>query len=186
MKRDLYKLRSDNHECVICVGKLPEGHTKKKCTRCLAAAARYKKKTRDKHRARQEREYRSSVWYKRCLYRARKTDEVKNRVEEGPYMTEARLKTLRILQLNKCYYCDRSLQVENRRAPDGLTIERLSNARPHSKANCVLCCHHCNVSRVGDHIDDDIHQAYYSILRKFEQDPVIYKRFLDLMAEARD
>ena len=182
MRKDLYKKRSDSKLCVTCATPLEAECTKKKCDKCLKSARDYKKKTRDDKRAEQERKYRSSVWFKRCLYRARKADSDRDRSEEGPYMSAERLQTLRILQLNKCFYCDKELQIENRRAQDGLTIERLSNDRPHSMANCVLCCHTCNTKRLSNHHDIGIQDAYHTIIKKFEADPVVYQRFLKLMA----
>ena len=183
MRKELYEKRTSEHLCVCCTVKLDEGCTRRKCDKCLKKARDYKKKTRDAKRAEQERKYRSSVWFKRCLYRAKQTDEDKDRTEEGPYMSPERLQTLRILQLNKCFYCEKKLQTENRRAPDGLTIERLSNKRPHTLGNCVLCCHQCNVRRISNHHDIGIHDAYYEIIKKFEKDPVVYQRFLKLMEE---
>jgi hypothetical protein len=181
MRKELYQGRVSKGLCVDCAVKLEEGCTKKKCAKCLKVAREYKRKTRDSDRAEQERKYRSGVWFKRCLYRARQADNTKDRTEEGPYMTSERLQTLRILQLNKCFYCDEKLQIENRRDPNGLTIERLSNDRPHSLANCVLCCHTCNIRRLSNHHEIGIHDAYYTIIQKFEKDPVVYKKFLKLM-----
>jgi hypothetical protein len=184
MRKELYQRRSKSGLCVTCATPLEQNHNTKKCSNCLKTARDYKKKTRDARRAEQERKYRSSVWFKRCLYRARKNDVSHDRVEEGPYMTPERLQTLRVLQLNKCFYCDKDLQIDNRRAPDGLTIERLSNDRPHSMANCVLCCHQCNTRRVSNHHTIDIHNAYYTILRKFEENKEIYSKFLQLIPTA--
>jgi hypothetical protein len=181
MRKELYTRRCEDHLCVYCATALGEGYTKKKCEKCLKVSSDYKKKTRSQVRAAQERVYRSSVWFKRCLYRARTTDALKERTEEGSYMTPKRLQTLRVLQLNKCFYCEKALQVDNRRSKNGLTVERLSNNKKHSLHNCVICCHNCNVRRLSNYHDIDIRDAYFTIIKKFEQHPVIYPKFLKLM-----
>ena len=48
----------------------------------------------------------------------------------------------------ECYYCKIQMQLVN--FDDTLcTIERLDNRIGHTKANCVLACRKCNVSKVG-------------------------------------
>ena len=48
-----------------------------------------------------------------------------------------------------CYYCKKILQLVT--YDDSLcTIERLDNNIGHTKANCVLACRKCNLSRVGE------------------------------------
>ena len=43
-----------------------------------------------------------------------------------------------------CHYCKVLMQYENCQLPNGMTIERLKNPKPHLKDNCVLACHRCN------------------------------------------
>ena len=65
----------------------------------------------------------------------------------GNYITSARLKFLFKLQKNECIYCRSTMQVLNRMAPSGMTIERIFNDLPHTLHNCFLACHSCNCRR---------------------------------------
>ena len=181
MRKELYQKRVSNRQCVNCAKALSEGCTTKKCSCCLEAHREYKRKTRSIARAQQEREYRASVWFKRCLYKSKNADKAADRSEDGTYMTTKRLRTLRVLQGNECFYCQKKLQVKNRQKHDGLTIERLNNTRPHMLSNCVLCCHRCNASRVSNHHTIDINAAYNTILERFENNDVLFNKFLALM-----
>lgn len=53
---------------------------------------------------------------------------------------------------DKCYYCKCDLQYiiyQNNLA----TIERIDNSIGHIKSNVVIACHHCNLSRVGNKLN---------------------------------
>ena len=50
----------------------------------------------------------------------------------------------RELQDNRCYYCDRKMQIKRRNTFDGLQAERLTESLGHLKSTCVLACGNCN------------------------------------------
>ena len=109
---------------------------------------KYKLKNREKI-IKQGIEYRKKAWATRIVSHSRLADKRKNRTSNEPYITKECVLKLRDQQNNKCFHCNILMQTDKRKNPDGLTIERLDNSLPHIKRNCVLACHHCNVSRVS-------------------------------------
>ena len=69
--------------------------------------------------------------------------------KEEEYITGADIIALRDELHNQCKYCYIPLQIDNMKAHDGLTIERLDNSKAHVKGNCTLACHRCNCMNVG-------------------------------------
>ena len=65
-------------------------------------------------------------------------------VDDPDYITGEWVLEQRELQGNRCYYCDRLMQVERRTAYDGLQVERLTESLPHLQSICVLACGDCN------------------------------------------
>ena len=71
------------------------------------------------------------------------------------FITEQFLEQARVSQLNRCASCSIDMQVYNRKLPSGLTIQRKNNGVGHSKSNCCLMCHRCNVRRVESGLNKD-------------------------------
>ena len=89
--------------------------------------------------------YQAIRWAHRAIVHSRISDvNAKRAFEPHEYITPERLHFLRRLQESKCVYCRTVMQTENRRRPNGLTIERVNNGVAHLKTNVVLCCSHCN------------------------------------------
>ena len=164
---DLYRERSTNNQCTRCGIKHSANWNLKKCPTCRASESKYRKETRDDRRKNQERDYQRKNWPNRCLYLSKNADRRKDRTSDEPYITPQRLVTLRILQDNKCYYCDTELQVQNRKKPDGLTIERINNSKPHTISNVILCCHRCNCKKLSNKITTSTFEIFYKICNKF-------------------
>jgi hypothetical protein len=74
------------------------------------------------------------------------------------------------------------MQVLNRKKSDGLTIERLNNAEPHTTKNCILCCNRCNCRRLSDKHNIDIADAFDLIFERFEKSNV-FPKFLKLFEQ---
>ena len=87
-------------------------------------------------------------WQLTIVRGSKRADYLKNRTSKDEYITPDFLERLRKVMRSKCLYCRCLMQVKDRSLPDGLTIQRLDNALPHSKKNCTLACHKCNVQRV--------------------------------------
>ena len=87
-------------------------------------------------------------WQLMIIRASRSQDNKKNRTSKDEYITPDFVQRLRKVMRSKCSYCRCLMQVKDRTLPDGLTIQRLDNARPHTKNNCTLACHKCNVRRV--------------------------------------
>lgn len=180
MRKDLYKKRVDARICVTCRTPLCCETTKRKCRKCLCADNKYRKDSRNQRIVDTERKYRQKVWYKRCVWKSTRKDRIKNRTSDDPMVKPIRLQTLRVLQRNKCFYCEEEMQVINRKKSNGLTIERLDNRLPHTTKNVVLCCSRCNCKRLSDKHEIDITKAVDLILDRFESSS-LYTKFLELL-----
>ena len=178
----LYNERKSSNCCVRCGTPHIDNWTLKKCQTCRTNESNYRKKTRNARRKSQERSYQIKNWFNRCLYLSKQADKRKNRTSDEEYITPERLCTLRVLQENKCFYCDTELQVENRKQSNGLTIERLDNAKPHTMNNVILCCSSCNCRRVSNKINKSAFEIFHQIYTKFEQRP----EFKAFMAQLSD
>ena len=145
----LYKKRCEQRQCTRCGG--ARDGPRKKCLVCRNHESTWRKKTRSR-RTDVERRYCQKNWDKRCVFLARTTDRKNQReIVDHSYITPGRLRTLRVMLRNKCYYCGVELQVDNRKQRNGLTIERLHGGKtPHSEDNCILCCHSCNCRKIGN------------------------------------
>ena len=53
---------------------------------------------------------------------------------------------------NKCYYCNCELQYIINQS-NLASIERLNNSLGHIKSNCVISCLKCNISKVGNKLN---------------------------------
>ena len=148
-----YITRISNKRCVRC-GKALDS-ARRKCQVCRKKESDWRKKTRERRRN-SERTYKQGIYDKRiCMHSKLSDAKMERPIVEQSYITPKRIRTLRRLQKNKCLYCSQELQVLNRRKPDGLTCERLQNSLPHDESNVILCCHRCNVRRVGNQLNKD-------------------------------
>ena len=146
--RKKYQKRVDNEMCVRC-GKANDSE-RRKCQLCRKLESDWRKNTRDRRRD-SERKYKQGIYDIRIVRHSKMSDtKMKRPFDEQSYITPDRIRTLRRLQKNKCLYCAQDLQVLNRRQPDGLTVERIDNSHPHNSDNVILCCHRCNVRRIGN------------------------------------
>jgi hypothetical protein len=180
-RSDLYNRRVAAKICVCCKTSLGDQPTHRKCQQCLTTDNNYRKKNRTQKVVDSEREYRQKVWFKRCVWKSTRKDRLKNRTSGDPMVKPIRLQTLRVLQLNKCFYCLTDMQVLNRKKPNGLTIERLDNTEPHTTKNCILCCNRCNCKRLSDKHNLDIADAFDLIFERFENSN-LFPKFLQLLA----
>ena len=79
-------------------------------------------------------------------------DKKYNRYDIVNFIDKCFLKNLIEDSENKCYYCKCDLQYmvkQNNLA----SIERIDNSIGHIKSNCVISCFHCNISKVGDKLN---------------------------------
>ena len=149
--KNTYNIRIENNQCVRC-GQVKYTNLRK-CKGCRVLESEWRRYTRDRRRN-QERWYKQSIYDKRIVMHSKLSDIKMNRpIMEQCYITPERIRTLRRLQNNACLYCSTTLQIINRREPDGLTCERIKNAEPHNQDNVILCCHRCNVRRIGNKIN---------------------------------
>ena len=149
--RKKYLTRISQKQCVRC-GNSHDSNLRK-CETCRESESVWRKKTRYRRRD-NERAYKQSIYDKRIVMHSKLSDAKMNRpIDEQSYITPYRIRTLRKLQKNKCLYCSTPMQVLNRRKPDGLTVERIQNSIPHNLNNIVLCCHQCNVRRIGNKLN---------------------------------
>lgn len=70
-------------------------------------------------------------------------------------------------QNRKCYYCDNTLNIENRNTKnfDQISIDRKNSKIGHVKGNCVLSCLFCNMSKSDRPIEE------YKMFLKFIKNP---------------
>lgn len=122
------KERRDQGLCVKCGGARDSNLvTCKKCLKANSISSR-------KH------------WSRKIVTASKQHDEKYGRMfQESEYITREFLKECRRKQDNLCG-CGCTMQTENRKASDGLTVQRLDDSIAHVKTNCILACHHCNVS----------------------------------------
>lgn len=116
----------------------------KSCTRCKRIHCNPDRK-RCLHCRDYIAQYQAIRWANRAIVHSRNADaNAKRPFENHTYITPERLQFLRKLQQNKCVYCRTVMQTDNRRYPNGLTVERVNNKVAHLKDNVLLCCFRCN------------------------------------------
>ena len=86
-------------------------------------------------------------WAGNIVSGSRSSDKAKDRFESQGFLTKEFVLNQRVVQNNKCFYCNKEMQIKNRQLSDGLTIERLNNRIGHTMSNCVLACYKCNMAR---------------------------------------
>ena len=131
-----YKVKKRMKTCTVCKHNLDDTIFKwnsknhMSCKPCVDRACKWQ----------------SDHWPKVCVKMSKVSDQKSNRPwAEAEYVTPNFLLEQLEKQWRVCFWCGVSMQTKNRKAPDGLTIERLYNHLPHIKVNSVLACHCCNV-----------------------------------------
>ena len=96
-------------------------------------------------------------WARRMVCHSRGSDIIYGRLPANMdnYITPQYLQRLRAVQDNQCAFCTVDMQAENRKHPDGLTIQRLDNAVGHTMPNSLLSCFQCNCRRVETGCNDE-------------------------------
>ena len=87
----------------------------------------------------------------RIVRDSRTTDALKGReYDPTEYVDTPFLISLQQKQRNKCHHCGIFMNwLERRSQRNGLTLERLDNALPHVRSNCVLACKSCNSQKLS-------------------------------------
>jgi len=89
----------------------------------------------------------------KCILASSKQKDIKyNRFNSNEFIDYPYVKSLIQNCDNSCYYCNVNLQFTYFNQTLG-TIERLNPKLGHIKSNCVIACHSCNISRVGQKIN---------------------------------
>lgn len=87
-------------------------------------------------------------WALEMVYQALRCDKKNKRIIDGPFVTEAFLRTMFQTLQGRCVYCSCLMRcgvgVNRRTDKDAATIQRMSNALGHVESNCTLCCMECN------------------------------------------
>jgi hypothetical protein len=93
------------------------------------------------------------VIIRRWIYHSKEKDILYNRYDRVNFIDTDFCKLL-IDDYKNCYYCQDTMQYIEYN--DSLaTIERLDNTIGHIKANCVVACKKCNISKVGNRTTPD-------------------------------
>ena len=113
-------------------------------TRCTREALPNRKRCKDCTRMNLESLRRN--WPTRMVLHSRRNDEKRGfEWQPGSYITKGWLRRLFKKNGPTCFWCGATnLNLVRRTAADGFTIERLCNALPHLKRNCVFACATCN------------------------------------------
>jgi hypothetical protein len=145
-----YNQRKVDNECVLCGTKLDEDYQLVMCVPCRVRNQLSKTKCLPRRRI-EARKHIVLHWGRQATNDSRKKDRKYNRYNAvfDDYIDKDYLHDTRDAQNNKCYHCGIIMQTEDRRAHDGVTVERLDNAIGHSKKNCVIACSKCNCARLG-------------------------------------
>ena len=166
-RKSLYQRRIKISKCVRCGGDLDS--SRRKCTTCRLDENSWRKKTRS-NRTKTEQAYYRKNWDRKCIMHSKLSDRKYNRpIVDENYVTPERLRQLRKLQMNLCYWCSTVLQTRNRREPDGLSIERLNNKFPHDLDNVILSCHRCNCKRKNVHCTKTSLEIFFDIWKQYKE-----------------
>ena len=83
----------------------------------------------------------------------RRADKKSNKYDELNFVDYLFVKNLINNSNDKCYYCSSDLQYTYYTSNLG-TIERLDNNLGHIKSNCVIACRTCNLSKIGNQLNN--------------------------------
>ena len=126
---------------------LRRGKTWNKCTPCSEAYRVWYLENKETHLANMDL-WRSKNWNTVMVGHSKQADTEKGRTwNEEEYVTAGFLLEKFQEQETACYWCGVEMQIQDRQADDGLTIERLDNSIAHTRANCVLACFECNCKK---------------------------------------
>ena len=141
------------------------------CSVCRAKSNEYKRNNKSAC-ALMVKLWKQRNWHRRMCSHAVDNDRKMSRLpaDMSGYVSPEYVKRLREYQQNQCAYCDINMQTENRKAPDGLTLQRMANNIGHTKANCLLACSSCNVHRVesgnSDFLDEKRRIVFFEKLMR--------------------
>lgn len=82
--------------------------------------------------------------------RTHKTHDIKSgRGVPREYITRKWVKKTLKKQKRRCKYCNRKMKVDHLKSYDmhSFSVERVDNAKPHTKGNCICVCLDCNRKR---------------------------------------
>jgi len=119
------------------------------CQTCRDKSNQYKKENKEACKV-LVKLWKQRNWDRRIVCHSRDSDRDSNRLpaDMSTFVTPSYLRRLREAQQNECAYCAIYLQTRNRKEHDGLTLQRMNNTIGHTRANCILSCHSCNMHRV--------------------------------------
>ena len=83
-------------------------------------------------------------WINRILHNSRQADQRNFLFDKEHFITRNYVERIFLFQKQKCFHCEKNMQVWHRKRKDGCTIERLNNKKGHTIKNCVLACMDCN------------------------------------------
>ena len=86
-------------------------------------------------------------WVDRIINVSRTHDKWDDLYDPIHFITRNYIERIWLFQKELCFYCDKKMQLDDRRKSDGCTIERLDNTFGHTIKNCVLACHFCNCNK---------------------------------------
>ena len=92
------------------------------------------------------------ITIKYMIGNSKTTDKKNNNYDPVNFIDKCFVKNLIEDCEDKCYYCNCELQYIIKQS-NLASIERLNNSVGHIKSNCVIACFKCNISRVGDKLN---------------------------------
>ena len=100
------------------------------------------------------------ITIKRMISSSKQKDTYAGRYDANNFINKCFIEML-IDESTLYHYCKVQMQFINN--DDTLcTIERLNTYIGHTKANCVLACRKCNLSKVGEKIYEQIEDPFYA------------------------
>ena len=141
---------------------LRRGKTWNKCTPCSDAYRVWYLENKETHLANMDtwrennpervkalnKAWQQNNWNTVMVKHSKESDTEKGRPwNEEEYVTAGFLLEKFQEQEGACFYCGCEMQIQDRMADDGLTIERLDNSIAHTRDNCVLACFECNCKK---------------------------------------
>lgn len=79
---------------------------------------------------------------------SKRSDVRYNRLDLNHFIDRIFVEQLMVEQKMKCIYCDVDMKLDcDKLASELMSIERVDNEIGHTKANCVLACYKCNLTR---------------------------------------
>ena len=129
--------------------KCPHDRYKYQCIECNGSNICIHKKQKDKCKICSDE---IKITITNMIKHSKEKDKKYDRYDIVNFIDKCFLKNLIEDSENKCYYCKCDLQYiiyQNNLA----SIERMDNSIGHIKSNVVISCLHCNVSKVGNNLN---------------------------------